>query len=312
MADGSSGDELRYFAWINSTQAGQLISLAANCLQIYGFAAPYIFGSGPTNQDVLDAIAALSQQLDVDFSELGNLIEQQIQLVLANENAIALADALAHTGTAMDHLTTLMRTRNPADLAAADNESDLGIQFFLALPATASDPGQASQTQPYFLPGIAKAGTVRILALMARDGTPLWKIGADVTQVQQIIALMEGMIASIGATVNAAHTVVWGTEPGTADPVVWGYVHEERGQVLEFFPAGPAATNAAGFAAAQKRVVAARAAAEAARSAGVTAELAFMGIPQYQALVDGHWKVAITNPITAAAGALHGVGTLRQ
>jgi len=195
--------------------------------------------------------------------------EQQIQLVLENENAIALADALAHSGTAMDHLTTFMRTRNPTDLAAADNESDLGIHFFLALPATASDLGQASQTQPYLLPGIAKAGTVRILVSIARDGNALWRVEADVTQIQEIIALMEGMLSSIKGTVNAAHTVVWGTEPGVADPVVWGYFHEERGQVLQFFSAGPAATNAAEYETIQKRVVAARAAADAARAAGV-------------------------------------------
>jgi hypothetical protein len=195
--------------------------------------------------------------------------EQQIQRVLENENAIALADALAHSGTAMDHLTTFMRTRNTTDLAAADNESDLGIHFLLALPATASDLGQASQTQPYFLPGIAKAGTVRILVSIARDGNALWRVEADVTQIQEIIALMEGMLSSIKGTVNAAHTAVWGTEPSVADPVVWGYFHEERGQVLQFFSAGPAATNAAEYETIQKRVVAARAAADAARAAGV-------------------------------------------
>ena len=155
------------------------------------------------------------------------------------------------------------------DLAAADNESDLGIQFFLALPATASDLGQASQTQTYFLPGIAKAGTVRILVSIARDGNALWRVEADVTQIQEIIALMEGMLSSIKGTVNATHTVVSGTEPGVADPVVWGYFHDERGQVLQFFSAGPAATNAAEYETVQKRVVAARAAADAARAAGV-------------------------------------------
>jgi hypothetical protein len=287
-------NEQGFFQGINASEAGNLISLAANCFQIYGFIASEL---QPSNQDILDAIDSLAQALEVDFAQLGSLIVQQIQLVLANEDAIALADALAHSGTAMDHLTNWLRTKQDADLEFALNESDLGIQFFLALPATASDPGQASQTQPNFLPGMAKAGTVRVLALIARDGAELWRTAADVDEVSVIITLLEGMITSIEANVNAAHTVVWGTEPDVADPVIWGYFHEERGEVLQFFQAGSPATNAAEFAQQQKLIAAALKAAQAARTAGVAAELEFIGIPQYQALIDGQWKVAITNPI---------------
>jgi hypothetical protein len=286
-----------FFAGISASEAGQLLSLSANCLQVVGFALQ-IYDQVEGDQDVLDAITALSQKLDQDFAQLGNLIEQQIQLVLQNENAIALAQALSHSGAAMDHLITWMRTKGPSDLAAADNESDLGIQFFLALPANGSDPGQASQTQPYFLPGIAKAGTIRLLVLQARDGTHLWTVGPDVSEMQQIIALMDGMLSFVEATVNAAHSTVWENEPGIADPVILGYMHEEHSHNLQFFSAGPPATNAASFATLPKRVSAARAAADAARTAGVTAELSYMGIPGYQTLVDGSWKAAITNPLT--------------
>lgn len=84
------------------------------------------------------------------------------------------------------------------------------------------------------------------------------------------------------------------------DIVILGYMHEEthggQAQALQFFSAGPPATNAASFATLQKRVSAARAQADTARAAGVTAELAYIGISQYQALVDGSWKAAITNP----------------
>jgi len=204
--------------------------------------------------------------------------EQQIQLVLENENAIALADALTHSGTAMDHLTTFMRTRNPTDLAAADNESDLGIHFFLALPATASDLGQASQTQPYFLPGIAKAGTVRILVSIARDGNALWRVEADVTQIQEIIALMEGMLSSIKGTVNAAHTVVWGTEPAVAcrmgllprgarpgTAVLFGGSGGYQCRRIRDYPEARCGRQSCG----RRRA-----------SGWGTAELAFMGIPQ--------------------------------
>jgi hypothetical protein len=299
MSNGDSDDG--FFAGINKAEGGQLLSFAANCFQVYGFIEPFIAGgigeSGPSNQDILDAINRLAQELEVDFAQLGSLIVQQIQLVMQNEDAIALAEALAHSGTAMDHLANWLATTQDADLQFALNESDLGIQFFLALPATAQDPGQASQTQPYFLPGMAKAGTVRVLALMARDGTELWRIPADVQEISEIIALVEGMITSIEASVNAAHTVVWGPQPDSADPVIWGYFQEERGAVIEFFPAGPLVTNTAEYAQSQKLVAAALSRAEAARAAGVAAELEFLGIPHFQALVDGQWKVIITDPI---------------
>ena len=289
-----------FFQGINNSEAGAIISLAANCLGIYGFAAPLIaglLGGSGSDQDVLDAIDRLAQELEEDFTQLGNLILQQIQLVLQNENTIALAEALAHSGTAMDQLTYWMRTGQDEALQSALNESDLGIQFFLALPGTAADPGQASQTQPYFLPGMTKAGTVRILALMARDGTELWRFDEDVTEVTNIIDLVEGMLASIRRSVTAAHTVTYGKIPGVADPVMWAYFHRENGRLLESFLAWIYATNAAGYAADQRRIVAALSSAEAARTAGIAAELDFIGVPHYQALIDSQWKVAITDPM---------------
>ena len=292
---------LHFLAHLNDEDEGKLLGLAANCFQVYSFLVPLLEGD-PGTQDVLDAIDQLKQEMEADFAWLGNLIVQQIQLSLANENAIALAEALAHTGTAMDHLANWARTKQDADLQFALNESDLGIQFFLALPATTEDPNQASQTQPNFLPGMAKAGTVRVLALMARDGAALWKVEEDVLEVTDIIALLEGMIESIEASVNAAHTVMWAKQAGTADPVEWAFFHEEDGTVLQIFPVGPLATNAAEYAQEQKRIAAARSDAEAARATGVTDELAFIGIPHYQALIDTEWKVAITNPLHVAIG----------
>jgi hypothetical protein len=289
---------------INGTDAAKLAGLAANLIQIGTFIDAYF---QPDSGDVLDAIDALKQEIEVDFEQLGDLVAQQTQLVLKDIDTVALADALAHSATAMDHLATWLRTKNDPDLEFALNESDLGIQFFLALPATADDPGQASQTQPYFLPGMAKAGTVRTCVLTARDGTALWRVHEDVEEVTEIIALLEGMIDSIEATVNAAHIVEWGKVPDTADPVEWAYFHEEAGTVLETFTVGPLATNEASYEQVQKRVAQMLKAAQAARAQGVTGELGFMGIPTYQALIDTRWKVAITDPVRVQVGGARAV-----
>jgi hypothetical protein len=292
---------LDYLSDLNDTEEAEILGLAANCFQVYSFMAPLLLGD-PGTEEVLNAIDQLKQEMEVDFAWLGSLIVRQIRLSLANENGIALAQALAHTGTAMDHLANWARTKQDADLQFALNESDLGIQFFLALPATTDDPNEASRTQPNFLPGMAKSGTVRVLALMARDGAPLWKVEEDILEVRQIIDLLEGMIESIEANVNAAHTVVWGQQVGTADPVEWAYFHEEDGTVLQIFPAGPVATNAAEYAQEHKRIAAALSAAEAARAKGVVDELASLGIPHYQALIDTEWEIAITNPLHVIIG----------
>jgi hypothetical protein len=59
--------------------------------------------NGSEEDEILNAINALAQKLDEDFAALGNLITQQIQLVLQNEDTIALADAMAHSSTGMDN-----------------------------------------------------------------------------------------------------------------------------------------------------------------------------------------------------------------
>lgn len=320
--------DMGFFQGINSGEVGSLIGLTANCLQIYGFGAQLISSlvSESDKDQILDAVASLEQKMDDDFSALGALIDQQIKLVLENEDSIALASAMAHTGTAMDKLTRYLRVGDPADLESADTESDLGIQFFLALPETASDPSQASQTQPFFIPGITKAGTVRVLVLMANDGV-VRRIASDVQQIKAIIALADGMIGSVSAAVDSAHTVVLKTTeipnaeaadedpltPGTdrraaggAPEVIYdGYDHEERGQVLGFYSADGARTFN------DPRVTRAKAAADAGRKQGVAEELAFLGIPQIESLV-GKWQALLVNPVTVGQVApIRNVGLAR-
>ena len=79
---------------------------------------------------------------------------------------------------------------------------------------------------------------------------------------------------------------------------MWAYFHSEHGRLLESFLAWIYAANATEYAADQKRIVAALSRADAARTAGIAEELDFIGVPQYQALIDSQWKVAITDPLS--------------
>jgi hypothetical protein len=278
-----------FFTGITASEAGQLLGLASNSVQVGTFLYAIVSGllEESDTDKIIDAINQLEQTISADFAQLGQLIQEQIQMVVQNENAIALADALAHTATASDKLQRYLRTKDQPDLDDADTESDLGIQFFLALPSTSAGTG-ASQTDPFFLPGIAKAATIRTMVIVTQDKNFL-SAPNDVDQINNMIGLLQGMIDFVKATVNAAHTVqIQGHEigkpQGTNITLSYdGYWHEERGRQLQFFSSGGARDFD------DPRVTKARNEAEQARQAGVDGELAYMGIPGFETLV-GQWQ----------------------
>jgi hypothetical protein len=230
------------------------------------------------------------------------LIKQQIQLVIANEDAIALAQALAHTNTASDKFASFLRANATADLDAADTESDLGVQFFLALPdPVPGSPQVASRVDPFFLPGLAKAGTIRIPVMAARD-PGFRNVPNEVAQIRQIVDVMRGMIDNVKATVDRAHTIQLkvqelhaGGSRGDPTLIYEGYYHEENNQPLQFVGAGGARSED------DPRVTKAQATAEKLRAAGVAAELAYMGIPEYEKLAQ-EWSDLLAVPVGAGAG----------
>jgi hypothetical protein len=299
-------DNNGFFHNINDSEAGQLLGLASNTVQVGTFFGEII--SGLVNQSdtdkILAAIDQLAQILATDFAQLGSLIKQQIQLVIENEDSLALAQALAHTNTASDKFERFLRVKDTADLDAAATESDLGVQFFLALPDPApGTPQVASRIDPFFLPGMAKAGTIRILVMLAQD-PGFRNIPNDVAQIQHIVTVLGGMINNVKTIVDQAHTIELkaheihvGGSPGDPTIIYDGYYHEERGQPLQFFSAGGARDFE------DPRVTKARNAAEKAREAGVAAELAFMGVPGYEKLVQ-QWMnlLAATTPSALRAG----------
>jgi hypothetical protein len=282
-----------FFTYINGTAAGQLLSLAANSIQVGLFIYNAIEGLNPGNtQEILDKIALLQESLDYDFEALGNLIRQQIQVVLDNENAIAIAQALAHTNTALDKMNEYLRAPNATLLDDADTESDLGIQFFLALPAgDSSSAGLATRTDPMFIPAISAAAVTRVLVL----GTMNPNVPADagaVAQIKNIISLFQGMIDTVTQSVSDAHTIA----PKAVEikratgPVVMyeGYSHQEYGQVLRYFAAPPSTDFQ------NPTMTKAKQEAEAARKAGVSAELAYIGIPEFEQLVQ-QWSAIVSS-----------------
>jgi hypothetical protein len=239
----------------------------------------------------------------VDFKKLGDLIKQQAQIIEATVNRDAVATALSHTDAALSSLNTFVRTKNADDLRFASNESVLGVGFFLEL----------SQTPPdvFFLPGLIKAGTARIAVIVAQDPNFLTSRPDDVDQISRMIALLRAMIDSIKQRIDAAHIVNERDHIIHSVPpkgIIDGFVHNElitdalgdtTTQELQFFhaiglPEDPEDPRAA------KALLHA----QNARNQGVRDEIAFLGIPGFEAIAL-NWIEVITNPNSAPTGNSH-------
>jgi hypothetical protein len=260
-----------FFPGLYSGEVGSLIGLTTNCLQLDGFGEELIsgLGTGSDTDWILEPTARLERQ-NVDFAVPGPLIDEEVEL----------AGGIAQAGTAVDRVIRYLRIRDAADQWSDDTELDHRGQVFLELPETGSDPRPASPMQPFFIPGVERAATVRALALIANAGNAC-DLSGDGKQIQALVALVQGVIASVAAAVEAAHTVERDHD---------GYRHLERGQPLGFFSAGGGRTPI------DPRVAKARAAAESAMRQGVAAELAFIGIPQLESLV-GKWQARLVREL---------------
>src|ERR1700756_849499 len=90
---------------INDSDVGQLLGLAANFSgTIQGIAAFISLFQESDTDKILGAINDLCQDLDRDFRELGDLIQQQTQIIVDRVNRDAMALALSRSDIAADRI----------------------------------------------------------------------------------------------------------------------------------------------------------------------------------------------------------------
>jgi hypothetical protein len=297
---------------IQNSDALQIIGVAANIsgiissgLAIYSFIDDL---GQPTNQDLLNAIQNLQQTLQSDFTQLGNLIAQQIQIVVDTVNRDAMAAALASSDVATASIQDFLSSKDPATLETAKSESIAGVQFFIELNLS------SAADLAFFLPGFVKAGTMRLYVIASEPANLREPKSVVVNGVNAMVTLLTSMIDSIINTVTTAHTVTVNSHiiqcpilaqvvEGAASPsvgktkpvtVIEGYSHNEHGVSLEYFDAqkgNPPCEQPSGH---EKGALAA---AELGRTQGIAAELAFIGIPGFQQILQS-WKNFVTAPIT--------------
>ena len=153
---------------ISNSGALQLVGVIANFSGIISSAlAIYSFIDGlnqPSNATILSAIQQLEQTLQNDFTQLGDLIVQQTQVVVDTVNRDAMALALANSDVATDRIQAFLNSHDQNALETAITESIAGVQFFLELDLTA--PADLL----FFLPGLIKAGSIRIFVIASVFG----------------------------------------------------------------------------------------------------------------------------------------------
>ena len=146
---------------ISNSGALQLVGVIANFSGILSSAlAVYSFIDGlnqPSNATILNAINQLQQALQSDFTQLGDLIVQQTQVVVDTVNRDAMAAALANSDVASDRIQDFLSNKNQDALQTAVTESIAGVEFFIEL--NLSTPADLL----FFLPGFAfRLGSVNL------------------------------------------------------------------------------------------------------------------------------------------------------
>jgi hypothetical protein len=298
----------KWATYISENSALQVVGVAANCsgiissaLGIYSFIEGY---GQPDNSTILNAINQLQQTLNTDFDQLGNLIQQQTQIIVDTVNRVGMAQALASADVATARIQTFLRNNDSEALEIAESESIAAFEFFSELGL------QSPADLLYFMPGLVKAGMVRVFVIASEPLAVREPISVISEHINSMVTLLSAMIDSVNVTTDTAHTVSEKSHtvrcsviaqdgaaakpaigpPGKTVLVIDGYSHDERGTSLEFFDAqqgNSACEQPSGLEKSQL------AAAQQARSLGVAGELAFIGMPQFEAILQS-WKNLVT------------------
>jgi len=281
---------------ITDSDGAQLLGLAAKFSGTLQGVLTFIslFEESDTDK-ILNAIDQLRQDLERDFRDLGDLIKQQTQIVVDTVNRDTMALALSRSDIAANRIQDFLTNNDNQALETAKTESVGGVRFFTEL-------GLNSPDLPFFLPGLVKAGTIRIFVIAAEPPGLREPRAVVVEDITLMVTFLASIIDSIKRTVDAAHTIsqeshyiacpplpqspVPAGQPHRIVFVIDGYSHEENGVRLEFFDAQkeiPPCEQPSHF---EKQ---ARSRAIQARSQGVADELAFLGVPGFEQILQS-WR----------------------
>jgi hypothetical protein len=240
-----------FFALVDKVNAGQLLNLAANGIQVGEFLAG-LFADDPTDK-IIARIDRLEDVINKGFQDLGNLLNTEIQNVIANEDKLANEEAVAHAVTAERDLYDYKLTADKTYLALAGNESSLATAFL------------EQQTDPFYIGGLICAGNARIDYFRALE--PDWAHDpVHVGEVNELINCLAGMRTTVQQTIESNHTVVETAFSTHSGDIHYFFSHFDKGEEISRFRS--------------------EAAAEQARLAGIGNELTFLSIPKFEQILN--------------------------
>jgi hypothetical protein len=279
---------------LNDSDIGQWLSFASNFSgTLQGIVAVISLFQESDTDKILNAIDQLKQDIDRDFKELGDLIQQQTQIIVDNQNRDAMALALSRSDIAASRIQEFLSSNNAQALETAKTESIGGVRFFTELGVNAPD-------LPFFMPGLVKAGTIRIFVIASEPLALREPPAVVVDDLNLMVTFLAAMIDAVKREVDAAHIVnrlshfircaplpqLTVGPPGRTVFVIDSFAHEEDGIRLAFFDAqrgNPPCEQPSGF------ENEAQMAAIQARNQGVADELAFLGVPAVEQILQS-WR----------------------
>ncbi len=224
--------------------------------------------SEDSTEKILDRIDKLNDSLNRGIAYLGRLINQQTAIIHQEFDQLKNEDAIAHASAAMNLLFSYEDLGSIEDVVEAEGLSSLATALLL------------QQEEPFFIGGLITAGNVRIDVIRARDPRffteDYWK-----DEIYLLADKLEYMISVIKQRVDQSHTIGWTKEweddgpPPEQGGAYWHYsmVHKSHGVIIDAFTYRPSDDRSRRRASRE---------AESARTNGVAAELAALGIPKFE------------------------------
>jgi hypothetical protein len=187
--------------FVNNNDFFVAIGLASNIAGAFqGLQLVISLFEGSDTDEIKSAIQDLHQDMDRDFRNLGDLIATQIRFTVDTVNRDAMALALSRSDVAIARLQDFIAEHDAQALETAKSESIAGVSFFTELGLSAADLS-------FFLPGLIKAGTIRLFVIASEPAAAREPRTVVVDGVTSMINSLRAMIDGIKQPIAGAHRI---------------------------------------------------------------------------------------------------------
>jgi hypothetical protein len=295
---GAAPDDSSSGFWNIIGNAANIVGLATGSVQLIQWILPFVTGGGDDTVNQIDArIDLLQSQLTGAIEAVAEQIKAQIQDLDNFVKGETVTDLITRAKSAEMQLHDSYVANDPATKGALIANADQDVTYVSVYVRQAPNLS--------YLPALSLGGTVRMDIIRVLDpkyrSDPIYQ-----AEINNLIALLQQQINLIVTNVTNSHSVMAGRQVlgttggnsprGEISPayprIVWGnyMAHLSKGHMIDKFPYGAVwelygvdnpLTQAQAIAAAQQ-----------AYSQGITAELNFLAVPTFQAVLS-NWEAFV-------------------